>query len=88
MRKVVLPHLVKLGDVGIAVTEQGSLVLKNFHDFKCGGFADIVDVFLVSDSKDQDFGTSDGFCAVVQAAPQALDDIMRNPSVDFAGQLE
>jgi hypothetical protein len=77
-----------LGDVRVVVSDFGAEVVEKVHDFEGGAFAGVVNVLLVGDSEEEDFGTFDGFAASVEGEGELLDDVLGHLHVDLAGELD
>jgi len=81
-------HLVELREIGIVVIEIGAALFEDFHDFQRGGLSQVVDILLIGDAEDQDFGAAEAFLVEVEGFGDGIDDVVGHGGVDFAGELD
>ena len=58
--EVVVAAVADLGEEGIVVGDDGALLAEQLDNGERGRFAEVVDVALVGEAEDEDFGALDG----------------------------
>ncbi|SIC64423.1 Uncharacterised protein [Mycobacteroides abscessus subsp. abscessus] len=60
-------------------------MLQQFNNFQHWGLTHIVDVFLISNTKDCHFGTAKSFSIFIQDLHGTCNNILRHAVIDFTG---
>jgi hypothetical protein len=84
---VIMSHFVQLREVRVVIVEIHATLLEQFHDFQCGRFAQIVDVFFVRDTEDEQFGAFETFFLIVERGGDGVDNVVRHRGIHFAGEF-
>ena len=86
--KIVVAHFVHLREVRVVVFDLRAALLEQLHNFEGRGLAEVVDVFFIGDTEDQQFRAVEAFLVAVQGFGDGIDDVIGHGSIDFAGQLD
>src|SRR5208283_2228841 len=78
-------HLVQVREVGVVVIESGAALLENLHDLQGGGFAQVVDVLLVSHAKNQELGALETLVVLAQSRDNGIHDVERHEAEGLGG---
>src|SRR5580692_9927192 len=64
---VIVPHFMKLREVGIVVFEGCAALLEELHDFERWRFAKVIDVFLVGDPENEKLRSLETLLVLVES---------------------
>ena len=86
--QVVVTAVAYFGEVWVVVGDDGALFAEQLNDGERGRFAQVVDIALIGDAEDEDFGSIHRLAVVVEAGGDLTEHEIGHGGVDFAGQLD